>query len=298
MKILRLVLFVSVVFCQSAQAQTYAFKVLINKGKNEVKSGSSWQAVKVGGSLQTADEIRVAENSYIGLVHASGKPIEIKQPGNYRVADLAGKVNGGSTVLNKYTDFILSTNDKKRGMAVTGAQHRGTEVTADLPLSKGSPVLIYNPEVIVAWEKSEKFPAPYIVRFTNMFGDELFKQEVSTTTFTVNLEDARFAKESNVLVQVLSKTDKTKATEEYSLRRVAKAERERIKSSLAEIAKQTSEPTALNKFILAGFYEQNNLLIDAVTAYQEAMKLAPDVATYREEYEAFLIRTNIRTPQK
>ncbi len=67
MKILRLVLFAAVIASNTAFAQTYAFKVLINKGKNEVKTGNNWQAVKVGESLQSADELRVPENAYIGL---------------------------------------------------------------------------------------------------------------------------------------------------------------------------------------------------------------------------------------
>jgi hypothetical protein len=47
-------------------AQEYAFKVLANKGTNEVKSGDSWQALKTGASLKKGDELKVSENSYIG----------------------------------------------------------------------------------------------------------------------------------------------------------------------------------------------------------------------------------------
>jgi len=58
--------------------QDYAFKVLANKGSNEVKSGDGWLAVKTGTSLKTGDELKISENAYLGLVHSSGKPIEIK----------------------------------------------------------------------------------------------------------------------------------------------------------------------------------------------------------------------------
>src|SRR6218665_3094361 len=96
------------VFAQTGQ--DYAFKVLANKGANEVKTGNAWAAVKTGASLKKEDELKVTENSYLGLVHASGKPMELKQAGTYKVADLAAKMNGGSSVLTKYTDFILSSN--------------------------------------------------------------------------------------------------------------------------------------------------------------------------------------------
>ncbi len=155
-------------------------------------------------------------------VHASGKPLELKQAGKYKVADLAGKVNGGTTVLNKYTDFILSTNEKKTGMAATGAVHRGNEVLLDLPRSENKPVQIYNPEVIIAWEKSDKLPAPYIVRFTSMFDDVLLQQEITANSITVNLDDKQFAKETNVLVQVVSKADANKVSVTYTLQRASK----------------------------------------------------------------------------
>jgi cytochrome c-type biogenesis protein CcmH/NrfG len=45
---------------------------------------------------------------------------------------------------------------------------------------------------------------------------------------------------------------------------------------------------------LAGFYEENKLFIDAITAYEQAIKLAPDVPTYQEAYEEFLLRNKLK----
>ena len=52
--------------------------------------------------------------------------------------------------------------------------------------------------------------------------------------------------------------------------------------------------TALNKYILAGFYEENNLLIDALSNYEAAIGLAPDVETFQEAYEDFLLRNGFK----
>jgi len=109
--------------------QEYAFRVLANKGASEVKSGSTWQAVKTGTSLKKEDEVKVPENAYLGLVHVtSGRPIELKTAGTYKVADLAQKVSTGTSVMQKYTDFILSSNSaetKKNRLSATGAVSRG-----------------------------------------------------------------------------------------------------------------------------------------------------------------------------
>ena len=56
---------------------------------------------------------------------------------------------------------------------------------------------------------------------------------------------------------------------------------------------EVDEETALNKYILAGFYEENNLLIDALTSYEEAIELAPDVESYKEAYVEFLLRNGL-----
>jgi cytochrome c-type biogenesis protein CcmH/NrfG len=54
------------------------------------------------------------------------------------------------------------------------------------------------------------------------------------------------------------------------------------------------QETALNKFIMAGFYEENKLFVDAIGAYEEAIKLAPDVPTYKEAYEEYLLRNKLK----
>lgn len=295
-KKLAFVLTILVISALSLRAQNeYAFKVLVNKGKNEVKAGENWQAVKVGTSLKSSDELKVTENSYMGLVHANGKPLELKQPGKYKVVDLAAKVSGGTSVLNKYTDFILSANTvKKNNLAATGAVHRGTEFPLYLP-EKAQEAVIYNDEIIIGWD-GEKIHGPYVVKFNSMFEDELAKTETKENKIKVNLADDSFVNEDNILVTVQSKSDPGKVSSKYTLKRLSTADKQRIKSSLNEISGQLTEPTALNKLILAGFFEQNGLLIDAATAYQQAIELEPEVPAYKDDYNTFLLRNGLKEP--
>jgi hypothetical protein len=275
-------------------AQDYAFKVLVNKGKNELKTGETWQQVKVGSALQSHDEIRVAENSYIGLVHKTGKPLELKQSGKYKVMDLAAKI-GGPSVLNKYTDFILSTNTgPKTNLTATGAVNRGDAfIQVHLPKSD----VVYGNNVTINWdEEKEKSIKPYVVVFNSMFGDELYKVETNDHYVVVNLDDKDFINEDNIIVTVYSKADQSKTSEDYTLKRLSKADKERIRALLDEVPKDLWEPTALNKFYIGGIFEQNGLLIDATAHFLEAARLAPDVTDYKDDYEAFLIRHNIKLP--
>ena len=278
-------------------AQDYAFKVLVNKGKNELKSGESWQQIKVGSNLKSADELKVSENSYLGLVHVSGKPLELKQSGKYKVMDLAAKVSGGATVVNKYTDFILSANTgPKSNLTATGAVDRGVD-NIKVYLPRAEMAVVYGNKAMVSWEDNKALK-PYVVTFKSMFGDELNSVETSENALVVDLSDRNFENEDNIIVTVSSKSNKAKFSDDYTLKKLSKADKERIKNLLSEIASQTAEQTALNKLVIAGFYEQNNLLIDAISFYQEALKLAPDVPEYKELYNDFLLRQGIKTPPK
>jgi hypothetical protein len=81
---------------------------------------------------------------------------------------------------------------------------------------------------------------------------------------------------------------------EHLIKKIQSAEMQKIKTLLSEFIGEMSEETALNKFIMAGFYEDNQLFIDAITAYEEAIKMAPDVDTYKEAYEEFLLRNRLK----
>src|ERR1700749_100167 len=80
----------------SVFSQDYAFKVLASKGGNEVKSGDSWQPVKTGATIKATDELKISDNSYVGLVHRTGKPIELKTAGSWPVSELEKKVGTGA----------------------------------------------------------------------------------------------------------------------------------------------------------------------------------------------------------
>jgi hypothetical protein len=278
-------------------AQEYAFKVLANKGTNEVKTGESWQPLRTGASLRSADEVKLSDNAYIGLVHASGKPMELKKAGSYKISELETKVGSGSSVLNKYTDFILSSNSaeaKKNRLSATGAVHRATETAAiKLLLPENQHSGIYNTTAVINWDGA-KVAGPYVVTLRNMFDDELARVETPETSIRVDLNDPKFASENAVLVEVASKADAKLASKQHLIKKLTPADNEKIRKSLAEINGEVQEQTALNKLILAGFYEENNLFIDAISAYEEAIKLAPDVPSYKEAYEEFLLRHGLK----
>lgn len=277
----------------SISAQEYAFKVLINKGQNEIKTGNAWLPIKVGASLRSPDELRISPNGYLGLVHISGKPLEVKEAGQHKVTDLAASVKGGSSVLNKYTDFILSSKTERRtNLTATGAVHRGTgEIKVFLP--KPQQAIVFNDEVSIAWARDPKTKV-YVVQFNSMFGDELDRHEVSDTTLLINLNGPKFENEDNIVLTIKSKDDPETASEDFVLKKLSAGDKKRLAAALVELSALTTERNALNLLYLASFYEENALLIDASTAYHQAMRLAPQIPDYQEAYKEFVVRNSLK----
>ncbi|HAC25055.1 MAG TPA: hypothetical protein DCE81_09080 [Cytophagales bacterium] len=280
-------------------AQDYAFRVIANKGAVEYKSGDAWQPVKTGASLKDSDEVKLGENAYLGLVHKSGKPMELREAKSYKVIDLAKNVGTGSSVLNKYTDFILSANSaeaKKNRLAATGAVTRAT-FTPDIKvfLPENQYAGIFNKIVVINWE-SAKTKGPFVVTVMSMYEDELMKEETPENHFRLDLSNPKIEKESKqaLLVIVSSKSDPNIKSGRYLVKNLSDDESAKIKTAWAEISGDVKDETALNKFLQAGFYEEHKLFIDAIAAYEDAIRMAPDVDLYKDAYEEFLLRNKLK----
>jgi hypothetical protein len=274
-------------------AQTYAFKVLVSKGKTEYKSASdSWQPIKVGASLNPNDEVKVGDNAYLGLISAQGKPLEVREAKTYKVSELVAKMPPGTSVINKYTDFILSSETVKQNrLSATGAVHRDITPTDNIKifLPKDDKTKVYGDRAIVQWAPS-KIKGPYLVVFSSMMGEELAKIETLETYTSLSLNDEKFKKENQVLVRVTGKGKHfVTSGDDLIIQKLKPAERGKV-DSLINAADIPNDGSALAKYVLAGFYEENFLLIDALTAYHDAARLAPDVELYATAYEDFLKR--------
>lgn len=209
---------------------------------------------------------------------------------------MEARVNTTSSVVNKYTDFILSSNSaeaKKNRLSATGAVRRdlGEDIQVFLPENQYAE--IYNNNVIINWE-SLKGGGPYVVTIKNMFDDELMKFETPENVVQIDRTNSKLADEDALLVEVRSKSDTKIKSAQHLIKKLSSARQDAVAKLLGEFGAEMKEETALNKFILAGFYEENKLFIDAITAYEEAIKLAPDVPTYKEAYEEFLLRNKLK----
>ena len=111
----------------------YIFRVLANKGNNSVKkSDGKTVGLKTGSTLKAGDQLIASSNSYIGLMHKTGKTLEVRQAGVLKVNDLVKKVAAKKTsVTGRYAQYVMNkinddgvSDNYRRNNNVTGAATR------------------------------------------------------------------------------------------------------------------------------------------------------------------------------
>ena len=281
-----------------AYSQDYAFRVMASMGSNQVKSGGEWKALKTGSSLKANDELKLSDKAYVGLIHSGGKSIELREAGVYKVSELEQKVPNGKGAAAKYADYLanqMGPEAKKNRLSATGAVHRGQLGGADINVYMPNSVQVFKNYAIVRWDPVEAGKVTYKVVVMNMFEDVLISEETNNTFFELDLNNKMIESYPNVLLVVTTADDDNIKSETIAIKKLPSNYKTQVSSGLNDLMSGVGEETALNKYILAGFYEENNLLVDALTSYEEAIKLAPEVETYKEAYEEFLLRNGLKS---
>jgi len=277
-----------------SQAQECTFQVLATDGTVKYKQAETWLPIEVGQALMASDLLKIEEQAYLGLVHRSGHTLELIQAGTYEVARLSEQLGSHKKEVSaKYAQLYVSSLTGGTAKPVPSPVERSVaadRLTVFLPNS----VDVFNDEVIVRWKSDSDIGGQYEVKLKNMFNEVLEVIEVSDTKTKLNFSSENIASERMIIVSVNSKEFKDQKSNDYGMKQLTPEEAAPIARELKELKLEiTDEQSALDKLILASFYEQNSLLADALTSYEYAIGLAPDVEAFRTAYEQFIFRNGL-----
>ncbi|MCU0428417.1 MAG: hypothetical protein MUF42_00470 [Cytophagaceae bacterium] len=292
----RLIYLLLVLFAGAAMAQDEMFRVLASKGSNKLQNTgvAEWKPLFVGKKLLKGDKITIGENGYIGLAHKSGKTIELRKAGTYEVAKLAGEVNTqNASAQKKYVDYLANeakknenndmARDRYKYMQATGSVERPVGYLGLWALDKDT---VVSGNIFLRWDK--KHQGPFVIKVTNFFEDAIFEAETNESTFQLNL-DSKIEKTYKVTV---SEKGNPENKSEITVFFLDAFKAENVRKQAAELQSVLGGESALNKIVLASFYEDQRLYMDAMRLYEEALKLEPGVEDYQIAYGQFLSRTN------
>lgn len=282
-------------FC--TMAQTEVFKVLASRGKNTLADGS---AVFAGKKLSATDIIKVSDGSYLGLIHNTGKTLEVKEAGTYKISELSSKaIAKSSSISKKYSAYVIGELTKAEGsdihanyqknMKVTGSVERAVGDLTKMILPKSSNVI--DPINVLTWPKNAKATS-YTLEVSNMFDDVILSKETNDTSFTLDMNSIKLPKDQTVMVKVKANGVDV-AQESYVLKVLTATKSSEVFADKDQLAKEFSEESALNYMMKASFYSQNNLFIDAKNSFEAAIKLEPSVSEYKNAYMNFLAKNSL-----
>jgi len=283
-------------FSLVASGQSLVFKVISSKGQTEIKRGNKWTPVTRGTKVLEGSRLRIKENGYLGLVHKSGKPIQLKKQGEYDVNTLSSKINVRSTgFASKYGNYIASRmsggSSSRIGTNNTASVTRevlGNETISILVQKKDSKIRLS--PTVVSWDT--EVAGPYIVTVSNLFDEEVYKIETTEKKAEINLSGKEI--EGGIcIMRVKSKTDEA-AVSERSLNIVNDTKATTINTELAEIERELDLNNALDNFFYATYFEDKELNLEALHYYQTAMNMEPDVEDYKKAYKEFLQRQGFK----
>ena len=289
---------------QTANSQSYTFKVLANQGQNKVKSSDSkWEYLKTGTRLNKGDKLKITSNGYLGLVHSSGKTLELTESGSFDVGTLSDKIVSNSTsIVSKYADYVISKmapekieQNRRKYASVTGSVERG-EDDSDILLFVPKNGKLLNSKASLIWEYGGD-DSEYVVSIKNIFGDQILTTEVSMPFYSVDFKNDKIAEGSImnfIIVKVELKNDSSVASQEVAISLLDGEEELEAKKILSELVSSLGKNSSLNNLILAEFYEEQGLILDAITSYENALILSPDVDYFQEVYDEFLIRNGLK----
>lgn len=279
-------------------AQEYHFKVLANRGDNTLitSDGSINEHLKVGSILQEGDKLILSEGAYVGLMHPNGRTMELKEAGEFEVSSLVQKAGEGNSIASKYANYLINRMSEEdvdihanhtQYLKVTGAVERTLD-SSPIKVMMPNSVEIFNPNAFVKW--TDLGAVEYVVTLKNMYDEVLLTQATSKPQIKIDLNAKELINEKLVIINVAVKDNPALASDNYGIKKMTAPKAKTIDSDLKSLKASFQEEGALNKLILASFYEDNNLLVDALANYEEALRINPDVEEFKIAYERFVTR--------
>ncbi|MEP1035185.1 hypothetical protein [Ekhidna sp.] len=287
-----------------ANGQGYTFRVLANKGQNKVKKegAATPVALKTGATLSDGDQLIASQGAYIGLMHKSGKTLEVRTPGTKKVSDLAKMVNTKSaSVSSRYAKFLASKMNEKeqpnyrQRLNATGAAKRALagdeQIKALIPAEDAS---VLGDKAIVTWDVLDDMEENvFIVTVKNIFDEEIMKEEVTGNSVVLDFTSEQMQNEEGLwIINVRAKENQDVSSGDIAIKRPENPSQ--YAEGLSSLKAEVDEDSPLNKVIYASFYEENGLIVDALTAIEEAIQMNPDVEDFKILKKDIIERNGIK----
>ncbi len=283
------VLYCALLFCITSftSAQDYTFKVLLNKGSNTIKTNDGKEQLLKAGVQITNGEIVTSSDGFLGLLHKSGKIIQLRGEGKYTIQQLQQQVIEAkrNSRFDQYIPARMSENERNR--VNKGTRAVASEESVELMLPEISD--LYGDVAMVRWNYSNPESTPtFKISVSNIFGEEVFSQETSDPYAKINFSEIENDVDLYALnVEVLDNGTKSG---DYKIKKISSSERPQLIEDIEALSSEIDLNSPLELLIMTTFYEKNDLVLDAMMWYEQARVKFSDYEEIEEYYKDFRIR--------
>ena len=280
-----------------ASAQDPAFTIILSKGTNTHGVDGALNQVILGETLMDNEEVNIADGGYMAIVHdKSGISLELQKGGSYKVSDLIQHVSEQSnTVLSKYGKFLMSKLNPEgtgnQNLNVTGAVERGDAdfIKVFLPMVTN----VYGDELLITWQQTDDLQ-DYVVTIKDSRDQVIMKQDVKGNKYKLSFESSMLMDKKLLIVNVRSKSNQSFLSKDYGINRISEDQKQGIKYEYEHLVDIADADNVISKLLIASFFEENELLGDAISYYDQAFALSPDTDGFDKLYNNFLYRNNLK----
>lgn len=277
----------------AAQAQNHVFSVLANKGTNKIQQGTAWTNLNTGAKVYKGNAIKVSDGGYVGLMHKSGKTVEITASGEYQLSQLEAKLQTkSSSYAEKYAKFALNmegSSHSKYEYNVTGSVERRIDGDFSLLASTENKVIKEIP-LTITWMSTVEEKQTVELRLATLFGKSLFSVQTEENYATLNLAGVEIEDTENPqLIQLYDPESEEPILDKA--KKVFVMSDEEAKPILEEyktLSKELSDNSPMDQLVLAAFFEEKGLTGYAAASLHKAKTLAPEVEDFKGAYFKYL----------
>lgn len=291
--------------CVSAvNAQELLFQVIASKGENKVVSSGKESKMASGNRVYTGAKIKVVSGGYVSMKHNTGKVVELRTPGTFDASQLASKYNKKSAgFASKYSNFVLAGMDASSGTGnanSTGAVHRGNE-SPDININlftaniKGTSrnYMLKSVPALVKWDLREGGKSEsYVVSLKDLEDNVIFTTEVKGSSAQLDLTNTEL-KDAHYLLVVSGKDNAEAKSKPALIEFLSDEEKAAKESDLSKLKAELDLTAAIDNLVMARYYEEQKMYLNAVGCYEKAIEIAPEVESYKTVYTNFLARIGV-----
>ena len=237
-------------------------------------------------------------------MHSSGRTYEVKTSGLYEVSKLEARLSQGtSSFTQKYGKFVANNMVEGEGKFTdyntTGSVTRGEEgLISVLGPTADERITVLEEQVFTLRWATNRDVKTFVVKIKNLYEDVLVEKEVTSPELEINLKEWDILADNEPYVLVIS----DKENEAINSKNVSGQEMpfyvigsdKEVSKEFKTLIKEINKESALDNLVLAAFFDQNGLKLNAVDCFVKAMNLEPEIGYYKEVYEDYLVANKLK----